>query len=106
MSFKLKPLHTERGFWAATLTGLPGLVVAYCLAARLAVDLAGSNVVDAAASLESVGIITAAIVANPITAYLAARQYARGKAVEAASRKPATNWIVAQGSPNSPADAA
>lgn len=69
----LQPLLKERQFLAAVLVGLPGLAYAYAEAFNALVNGAAY---DATAA-------TLALAANPITLYLAARQYPRGKATEA-----------------------
>lgn len=72
-SSKLTPILQERQFWAAFLIGAPLLVFGY------------AEVWDAlrhGASLDVPATI-AAFSVNPLTLYLAARQYPRGKSVEA-----------------------
>lgn len=80
---KLQTLLRERQFYAAIVVGLPALLVAYALAWRILGLVLGADTID----VEQVGIMLAALgallTANPIVVYLAARQYARGKAVEA-----------------------
>jgi hypothetical protein len=70
---KLTPLLQERQFLAALLMGLPLLVYAY-------VEIARAIISGAAIDVAGVGV---ALAANPVTIYLAARQYPRGKAAEA-----------------------
>lgn len=77
---KLTPVLQERQFWAAFLVGFPLLLFGYF------------EVFDAlvhGAKLDVAGTI-AAFTANPIVLYLAARQYPRGKAVEAHGVEAAT----------------
>lgn len=68
----LKPLLTERAFWAAVIVGLPGVAYAYWESARAILYHTPFEVT----------VTAVALAANPITLYLAARQYPRGKAVE------------------------
>lgn len=70
---QLQPLLRERQFYAAAIIGLPGLAYAYVEAFRAIVQ---AEQFDAAS-------VAIALAANPIVLYLLARQYARGKAVEA-----------------------
>lgn len=69
----LAPLLKERQFLAAVLVGLPGLAYAYAEAFTALFQGEAYNATGAAIALA----------ANPITLYLAARQYPRGKAAEA-----------------------
>lgn len=70
---KLTSLLAERQFQAAVLVGLPALVYAYVQAFGA---IFGGDPFDATA-------VTIALGANPITLYLVARQFPRGKAAEA-----------------------
>lgn len=70
---KLTSLLSERQFQAAVIVGLPGLVYGYVEAFQA---LFQGSPFDAAG-------VALALAANPITLYLAARQYPRGKAAEA-----------------------
>lgn len=74
MDTRLQPLLRERHFWASVLVGLPALAYGYTEAFRSIFLGEGFNAVA----------VTAALTANPITVYLAARQYPRGKSVERA----------------------
>lgn len=70
---KLTPLLRERQFQGACIIGLPGLLYAYVEAFRAIVLGEPFNADGVALALS----------ANPITLYLLARQYPRGKAAEA-----------------------
>lgn len=69
---KLKPLYREVTFWIMVAMSLPGVVSVYAAA----IDAVRSGVFDPVA-------FQSAFLALPIVAYLLARQYPRGKAVEA-----------------------
>lgn len=73
----LTPLLRERQFYAALLVGAPLLVFGYLEVARAILH---GEPIDVAATI-------AAFSANPVTLYLAARQYPRGKAVEAVGQE-------------------
>lgn len=77
----LTPVLRERQFWAAVLIGLPALIVGYILGVRLALDVwhDGLDIGSVTGSLTALGVL---LTANPLTVYLAARQYPRAKAVE------------------------
>lgn len=80
---RLVPLLRERQFYAAAVVGLPALVVAYALAWRVLGVVFEADTLDVDGIGASLAAIGALLTANPLTVYLAARQYARGKAVEA-----------------------
>lgn len=72
MDTKLKPLYCEISFWVMMLMSLPGIVAIYIAAIN------GIQTGDFDPSA-----FQSAFLASPIIAYLLARQYPRGKAVEA-----------------------
>lgn len=78
----LTPLLKERQFLVAVLTGAPGILLAYALAALAIIEVLRGEL-----DVEGAGVRLAAIggllTVNPITGYLLARQYPRGKAAEA-----------------------
>ncbi len=76
----LTPLHREAGFLAALIVGLPALVFAYVLGWNLIEDAGSTPIGDAAGTIAA---LVALLAGNPITVYLTARQYPRGKSVEA-----------------------
>lgn len=72
---KLKSLWSERGFLIALLMSLPGLV---SLAVVTWEAIKAGQPIDSAA-------LNATLAASPVGLYVIARQYPRGKAVEAAA---------------------
>lgn len=80
---KLQPLLRERHFYAACVVGLPALVVAYVLALRIVGDVHSSETIDVEGVAFMLAGLGALLTANPIVVYLVARQYPRGKSVEA-----------------------
>jgi hypothetical protein len=73
-TFKLKGLWTERGFWAAVMVSLPGIVAVYAESAR---SIMAAEPLDA-------GMVYSILAASPLALYLAARQVPRGAAISAA----------------------
>ncbi len=69
----LTPLLKEHGFWAALIIGLPQLLMAY---------LHIFHGLQTGADL-NMTVLMAGLAANPVTLYLLARQYPRGKSAEA-----------------------
>jgi hypothetical protein len=91
MDTKLQPLLKEPTFWVLLAISLPGLVAAY-MAAILAVVHGDAPDTDT---------LLLAVTGSPIGLYLGiGRQYARGKAVEAAP-----HTIVPVITPGAPVDA-
>lgn len=84
---KLTPLLREHQFYAALVAGLPALAVAYALAWRLLDTVLGGGALDIDAVGVQLAALGALLAANPVTVYLATRQYARGKSVEAFGRE-------------------
>lgn len=82
---QITPLLSERQFLAAVLTGLPGLLLAYVLAGSQILDVVRGTL-EMRNAAASIAAVAALLTVNPITLYLAARQFPRGKAIEGSAR--------------------